>query len=296
MQKILAFILTVLLMFNTLFGMIGEKYVVFENIRYGEAERDLVTLYVPDGAFDREENGCVLYIHGGSWTGGEKEDMAPHCKKLAMKGYIAATMSYSLCSDDTFGDVTVWTMLDEISLCIAAIRDYSDENGLNITKIATSGYSAGGHISMLYSYSRPEDAAIPLVFTANRVGPSDLTPEAWGEGTSYHLTSMLTGTELTAEMKENGEALRLAQEISPVYYVNEGIVPSIFAYAGNDPIVTKGNRESMVRVFEETFGEEGNNYRYIFYPASGHGLLLDPVSENQYDRALYDYCEAYFGY
>ena len=40
----------------------------------------------------------------------------------------------------------------------------------------------------------------------------------------------------------------------------------------------------------------GNGYDYIFYPLSGHGLLLDPLSENQYDIALYRYCETYFGY
>ena len=296
MQKILALILTIQLFFTSGFGLIGEKYDVFENIRYGEAERDLVTVYVPKNAYERDYNACILIIHGGSWTGGEKEDMAPFCKKIAMKGYITATMSYSLCKNNEVSDVTVYTMLDEITECIGAIKDFGDENDLNISKLATMGYSAGGHISMLYSYARPEDSAIKLSFTANRVGPSDMTPNAWGEMTSYGLTSMLTGTEITDEMKKNGEANRLANEISPVNYVNENTMPSIFAYAGMDPIVTIGNRTAMVNKFKETFGENGNNYRFIFYPFSGHGLLLDPVSEKCYFDALYDYCETYFGY
>ena len=293
MQRLLGMFLTLVLMLQTMFGLIGQKYDVYENIRYGEAERDLVTVYVPKNACDREYNACILYIHGGSWTGGEKEDMAPHCKKLAMKGYITATMSYSLCGNPE--GTTVYTMLDEITQCIRAIKDFGEEKELNITKLATSGYSAGGHISMLYSYARPEESPIELAFTANRVGPSDLTYEAWADA-SYHLTSMLTGTAITDEMKENGEAERLAQEISPVYYVDENTMPSVFAYAGNDPIVTKGNRESMETVFRNTFGENGNNYEYIFYPMSGHGLLLDPISENSYDKAVYRYCETYFGY
>ena len=295
MQKILAMILTIGLMFSTVFGLLAEKYDVYENVRYGEAERDLVTFYVPQSAYGREYNGCILYIHGGSWTGGEKEDMAPFCRKLAGKGYITATMSYSLCSDETFGSVTVYTMLDEISLCIEAIKGFSDEHGLNITCLATAGYSAGGHISMLYSYARPQDAAIELAFTANRVGPSDMTTDAWG-ASAYRLTSMLTGVEITGEMKENGEADRLCREISPVAYVDENTIPSLFAYAGNDPIVTKGNREAMVTTFSEVFGENGNGYDYVFYPLSGHGLLLDPVSEECYYNRLYEYCETYFGY
>ena len=294
MQKILAMILTLSLMLTTFFGMIGEPYNVVENIRYGEAERDLVTVYVPDNAYARDENACILFIHGGSWTGGEKEDMSPQCKKLAMQGYVTATMSYSLCSNE-ITDVTVYTMLDEITLCTEAIRAFSEETGLNITKMATSGYSAGGHISMLYSYTRPEDSAIPLVFTANRVGPSDMTKDAWGAA-AYGLGSRLTGTEFTDEMIENGEADRLCREISPVYYVNADTMPSIFAYAGLDPIVTAGNRTAMTKAFRETFGENGNNYDYIFYPFSGHGLLLDPVSEEVYYRTLYRYCETYFGY
>ena len=293
MQRLLGMLLTLILMLQTMFGLFGQKYAVYENIRYGEAERDLVTVYVPKNAYDREDNACILYIHGGSWTGGEKEDMAPHCKKLAMKGYITATMSYSLCGNPE--GTTVYTMLDEITQCIQAIKDFGEEKELNITKLATSGYSAGGHISMLYSYARPDESPIPLAFTANRVGPSDLTYEAWADA-SYHLTSMLCGVAVTAEMKENGEADRLAREISPVCYVNENTMTSVFCYAGNDPIVTKGNRESMEKVFKETFGENGNNYEYIFYPMSGHGLLLDPVSESKYDKAVYRYCETYFGY
>ncbi len=295
MQKILAMILSIGLMFNTFFGLLGEKYVVTENIRYGEAERDLVTVYVPDSALLREENACILFIHGGSWTGGEKEDMDPLCRKLTKKGYITATMSYSLCSEETFGSVTVYTMLDEISLCIAALRDYSEENGLNITKLATSGYSAGGHISMLYSYARPADAVIPLAFTANRVGPADMTAAAWGPA-AYRLTAQLTGVEITDEMKENGEADALCREISPVTYVNGDTIPSLFAYAGNDPIVTRGNRKAMEKTFSEVFGENGNGYRYVFYPFSGHGLLLDPISEECYYTALDEYCKTYFGY
>ena len=41
---------------------------------------------------------------------------------------------------------------------------------------------------------------------------------------------------------------------------------------------------------------DGTPYEYIFFPLSGHGLLLDPWSEVEYYDALYSYCETYFGY
>ena len=289
MQTMLAMWLSLILAFTSVFGLVGDKYEVYENIRYGEAERDLVTIYVPETAYENEHNGCILYIHGGSWQGGEKEDMAPHCKKLAMKGYITATMSYSLYSDEVFGEVTAFTMIDEIDKCIDAIKAFSDEHKLNITKLATSGYSAGGHLSMLYSYARPQDSSIELAFTANRVGPSDMGKDVWG---SYSLASMLAGVKITDEMIASGEADIIADSVSPVAYVDGNTMPSIFAYAGNDILVGKGNRDSIKKTFENN----GTEYEYIFFPMSGHGLLLDPISEMQYYKALYSYCEKYFGY
>ncbi len=276
MQTLLAMWLSLILAFTSVFGLVGDKYEVYENIRYGEAERDLVTIYVPETAYENDHNGCILYIHGGSWQGGEKEDMAPHCKKLAMKGYITATMSYSLYSDEVFGEVTAFTMIDEIDKCIDAIKAFSDEHSLNITKLATSGYSAGGHLSMLYSYARPQESSIELAFTANRVGPSDMGADVWG---SYSLASMLAGVKITDEMVESGEAERIADSVSPVAFVNEKTMPSIFAYAGNDILVGKGNRDSI----QKTFENNGTPYEYIFFPLSGHGLLLDPISEIQYE-------------
>jgi hypothetical protein len=142
---------------------------------------------------------------------------------------------------------------------------------------------------MLYSYSRPGDSSIELAFTANRVGPSDMGADVWG---SYGLASMLAGVEITDEMKQNGEAEKIADSVSPVAFVNKDTMPSIFAYAGNDPLVQKGNRLSM----EKVFSESGSEYEYIFFPFSGHGLLLDPISEMYYYKALYGYCEEYFGY
>ncbi len=289
MQTLLAYYLTFILALTSVFGLAGEKYDVYENIRYGEAERDLVTVYVPKSAYENEYNGCILYIHGGSWQGGEKEDMAPHCKKLAMKGYITATMSYSLYSDEVFGEVTAFTMIDEIDKCIDAIKDFSDEHKLNITKMATSGYSAGGHLSMLYSYSRPQDSSIELAFTANRVGPSDMGADVWG---SYSLASMLAGVKITDEMIESGEAQRIADSVSPVAFVNDDTIPSIYAYAGNDMLVNANNKKAMNEAFDACSAE----HEFIFFPISNHGLLLDPISEMMYYRALYSYCDQYFGY
>ena len=48
-----------------------------------------------------------------------------------------------------------------------------------IDKMATSGYSAGGHLALLYVYSRPDAAAVPVELVFEQVGSAVFTPELW---------------------------------------------------------------------------------------------------------------------
>ena len=289
LQRIIAVLLSSFSVFSTFIGGLSfEKYDVYKNLAYGEAERNIMDIYVPESAYDNEYNGVILYIHGGSWTGGKKEDMEEKCERFAKKGYITATMNYTLYADGLFGKVTALTMCDEIGKAINRIKAFSDEKELNITKLAVSGYSAGAHLSMLYGFSRGDDSAIELVFTANQVGPSDFHAEVWG---STGLASMLSGIEITQDMTES-EKEEVINLVSPTAYVTKDTVPSILAYGGTDMIVPSGNAERIKAAFENA----GAVHSYILYPLSNHGLGLDPLCEMEYINTVEQYCTEYFGY
>ncbi|MBR2956748.1 MAG: alpha/beta hydrolase [Clostridia bacterium] len=288
-QRIIAILLSSVSVISTFIGGLSfEKYELFKDIRYGEAERNIMDIYVPDSAYENEHNGVILYIHGGSWTGGNKEDMASKAKRFARKGYITASMNYTLYADGLFGKVTALTMCDEIGKAIKKIKAFSDEKELNITKLAVSGYSAGAHLSMLYGFSRANESAIELVFTANQVGPSDFHSEVWG---STGLASMLSGIEITAEMTDTQKE-EVISLVSPTAYVTKDTVPSILAYGGTDMIVPSGNAERIKAAFETA----GATHSYILYPLSNHGLGLDPLCEMEYINTVEEYCKEYFGY
>lgn len=181
------------------------------------------------------------------------------------------------------------TVLDEISLAIEAIKNFSDEKGLNITKMATSGYSAGAHLSMLYSYSRAQESAIPLAFAANKVAPSDFTTEAWGEA-GPRIAQMLAGTEISNQYLQEGKEKELIELVSPSFYVNENSIPSLLAYGGKDKTVPIGNGESVKKAFEKS----GAVHDFILFPLSDHILIFTPISALRYNAKLMEYCEKYF--
>lgn len=289
-EKIIGIILAILTFVSSTFLGEAPKYEVFSNIAYSTAsERNVMDIYVPAEAYEKEENGCILFIHGGSWSSGSKDEMLGECVTLASEGYITATMSYTLITDDNRDTYSVMTVLDEISLAIEEIKRFSEEKGLNITKLATSGYSAGAHLSMLYSYSRAEESAIPLAFAANKVGPSDFTTEAWGEA-GPRIAKMLAGTAISDQYIQEGKEKELIELVSPVSYINENSIPSLFAYGGKDKTVPIGNAESVKKAFKES----GAVYDFILFPYSDHILIFTPISSVQYNLKLKEYCNKYF--
>ena len=289
-EKIIGIILSVLTFVGSTFLGVAPKYEVFSDIAYGAGERNVIDIYVPAEAYEKEANGCILFIHGGSWSSGSKDEMMGECVALANEGYITATMSYTLINDENRNtSYSVMTVLDEITQAIAAIKKFSDEKGLNITKLATSGYSAGAHLSMLYSYARPEESAIPLAFAANKVGPSDFTTEAWGEA-GPRIAKMLAGAALTEQYMSQGKEKELIELVSPVYYVKESSIPSLLAYGGKDKTVPVGNADSVKNAFEKS----GATHDFILFPFSDHILIFTPFSSVKYNLKLKDYCNKYF--
>ena len=101
---------------------------VLSGLSYGTAKANKYDLYLPKDLDPKADAPLLLLIHGGSWTEGKRGDIAYACRYYAKNGCITATMDYSLVSDKN-PDVTIKTMLDEITACIAAIRKQLENEG-----------------------------------------------------------------------------------------------------------------------------------------------------------------------
>ncbi len=151
-----------------------------DNKDYEKNERNIYDLYIPQYAMDRmnDYNGIVLWIHGGGWTSGNKEVMDIFCKLISSQGYISATMGYTLLTPQ-FKEFNIFKNMDEITACIKAIKNKLVTLGFNENKLylAIGGYSAGAHLTLLYSYLNSNIDIIPLKFIVDFVGPIGLYPK-----------------------------------------------------------------------------------------------------------------------
>ena len=111
-----------------------------------------------------------LWVHGGAWVQGNKEEMNEICISFGRKGYISATVGYTLLTKP-FTDFNIFRIIDEITACIKAIKRKLLELGFKENKLRMSigGISAGGHLSLLYSYLNKNIDIIPLKFVVNIV-------------------------------------------------------------------------------------------------------------------------------
>ena len=149
---------------------------------YQKNERNYYDLYIPYSSTKKKDkyNQIILFIHGGAWIEGQKEDIEFLCSRYAKMGYITATMGYTLLLEK-YKEYNIFRILDEITSCIKSIKEELNKQGFNEAKleIAIGGISAGAHLALLYSYSMVNSSSIPIKFVIDYVGPVSLEPELW---------------------------------------------------------------------------------------------------------------------
>lgn len=284
---------------------------VIKELSYGESYRNTYDLYLPANP---QPKALMLFIHGGSWTHGEKEDMEWAAKRYAQEGYIAASINYSRLKTDSIIRQeqiivpSIESMLGEIDLSIVAIKQKCHEMGCDLKQMAVGGYSAGGHLAMLYASRYAQTSAIPIKFHISWVGPSDFnrlfpTPNTHQPIGGPHAEAaekfstmiqafiyamsgkMPTSDELTAE-----NFISVKSCVSPVDVAHSHTSPAILAYGGNDQLVNALHGEVMAQKLSEL----GVDNRLIIFPNSGHGLEADPECSDSLKQAILDYCDKYF--
>ena len=288
-NRIISIIMSAFLSFFNWIGvMLGmENTYKFENVSYGTHERHTLNLYIPA---DKESVGLVLMIHGGAWIGGDKADYAGEVERVLGMGYAVASVNYRYISDD----VDLIDVTDDIQLAVAKIKELSEKRGVEINKMVLTGVSAGGHLAMLYAYSRDDVSAIKPVAVLNYCGPTDLSDDAYyfdnGLGDGEYVAQVLSwacGYKHTFATRE--EAREALWNVSPLKYVDENTVPTVINHGMKDNIVPFSNAVSL----RDKFDTLGVTYVFNAYPNSGHGLNEDAENTDKSYELYSEYLETY---
>ena len=127
--------------------------VLKENLPYNNDahQKHLLDLYLPKNA-----NGkipLVVLIHGGAWLSNDKyADMGYMTKTMAAivdAGYAIASIDYRFSTEANFP-----ANLQDCNRAISFLYDNADKYGLDISRFAVMGFSAGGHLANMVGLTK----------------------------------------------------------------------------------------------------------------------------------------------
>lgn len=112
-------------------------------------------LFLPD--HPRANGRAILFIHGGGWAGGSKEQWHSTAIHFCALGYVCASAEYRLAPRSRFP-----AQIEDVRLAMAFLRGRARRWGFDPQRIAAFGSSSGGHLAAMLG---TVDATDPLGVT-----------------------------------------------------------------------------------------------------------------------------------
>ena len=241
---------------------ITVPYRVTPNITYLTANNFEAKLDVYSRSDVTTPQPTMIWIHGGGWTGGNKE---------------GATFSLLPYMEMGWNVVNVEYRLAKISLAPAAVEDClcalrwvirnAKQYNFDPTKLAVSGSSAGGHLALT-------TAMIPASAGLDRECPGNEELKVAAVVDWFGITDvadLLDGTNRKTYavqwMGSLPNRVEIANRVSPLTYVRPGVPPIISIQGDQDPTVPYAH---SVRL-QDALKKVGVDGELITIPGGKHG-------------------------
>ena len=112
----------------------------FTDLKYGAYENNLLDVYVPSGTDHKIP--CIISIHGGGWTYGDKELYQHYCMRLAQRGFSVVNFTYRLAPENRYP-----AALEDCFAVFNWVKKKHDEYYIDYDNIFIVGDSAGAQLA-----------------------------------------------------------------------------------------------------------------------------------------------------
>lgn len=225
------------------------------NVPYGDSPRQVMDIFPAD----QPGAPVFVYIHGGYWRGGSKDDNCHMAAAFVRAGATVAVLEHDLCPS-----VTVTEIVRQARSASAWLYENISAYGGDPSRLYLSGSSAGGHL-----------VAMLLAHDWEKAGyPRDLIKGATAISGVYDLDAVVH-VSVNEEVRLDPDS---ARQNSPLFHPPLPYAPLIVAVGGDEPRGWKQMSEDFFRLCQE----RGLKCEYLEIPDAHHFSLplhlADPAS------------------
>jgi len=212
----------------------------------------------------------VLLLHGGGWRRGTREVMRGYGLRVGRAGFVCVASEYRLVGE------TAWpAQLADVQLALRWMYDNADRLGIDPTRIAIHGNSAGAHLALMAASTQqhadlgePEREPVPIAAVVAIYPPTLLYASA--ERASGGVPA---GALLGAEATPASAALA-----SPRSHVTSSFPPTFLVHGSADQVVPP----SASRHMYDDLRAAGVAVEYKIFSSLPHGFANIP----EYQRLI----------
>jgi len=262
-----------------------DTIIVEDNITYGKVGDIELKLDLArpkgDGPFP-----AIVFIHGGGWSGGNRQGYRGQIQEAARRGYVAATISYRLMKFDqakketTTADPIFPAQIHDAKAAIRWVRANAKNYHVEPDRIGVTGGSAGGHLSLLVGLTDPSsglegesgnpEQSSRVQAVVNVFGPTDMATCYETSSVAWIFRLFMGGTP--------AEAAECYKAASPVTYVSKDDPPVLTLHGDQDVLVPIEQATTL----DEKMKAVGANHTLMVFEGQGHGF------GGEYDKKAWD--------
>lgn len=225
----------------------------------------LMNIHMPK---DVEQPPLVMYIHGGGWTGGDRNGC--NLQWLPKYGYAVASIEYRMSHEAIFP-----AQIHDCKGALRWLRANAEKYGYDAEIVIVAGSSAGGHLSALMGSSGGVEAlegdtaghldqSSTVQGVIDYFGASDFVLRSKDQPSKTEDPQGSVTLLLGGPVSKNLDLARLA---SPATHVDDGDPPLLMIHGEKDNVVHLSQSENLLRVYNEHGLDAHLHIEY----GSGHG-------------------------
>ncbi len=212
----------------------------------------LLDIYTPAGP----PRPLIVWIHGGAWIGGNKEN--PASLLLLPQGFAAASIRYRLSQQ-----APMPAALEDVKAAIRFLRANAASYGYDASKIGVWGASAGGHLAAMIGVAGSGEDKVQAV--VDWFGPSDFLRAAYWPARMDHIgPSSAIALFLGALPHQNPD---IARRAAPLAYVSSDDPPFLIQHGDSDELVPLEQSELLA----DALRRAKVPVEFDVFPGAAHG-------------------------